>query len=105
VSGEGGVHPRWRPDGKELFYIASDGRLTAIPVVVDATGQSIETGVPIALFAPRLASGQGIVQPGQLARPLCAVAADGRFLVNEAAEDDAATTSVSVVLNWDAKRR
>ena len=26
VSDGGGVHSRWRPDGKELFYIAPNGR-------------------------------------------------------------------------------
>ena len=31
VSAGGGVMPRWRRDGKELFYIALDDRLTAVP--------------------------------------------------------------------------
>src|SRR6202035_3962647 len=29
VSTAGGVQPRWRRDGKEIFFISSDGRLTA----------------------------------------------------------------------------
>ena len=31
VSATGGAQVRWRRDGKELFYIALDGRLTAVP--------------------------------------------------------------------------
>ena len=32
VSVAGGYEPRWRPDGKELFYIAPDGRLMAVTI-------------------------------------------------------------------------
>src|SRR5258705_8645461 len=32
VSGGGGNYPRWRADGKELFYQALDGMLTAVAV-------------------------------------------------------------------------
>ena len=32
VSTEGGSQPRWRPDGKELFYVAADRTLMAVPV-------------------------------------------------------------------------
>ena len=32
VSSEGGVQPRWRRDGRELFYIAADGKLIAAEV-------------------------------------------------------------------------
>ena len=101
VSTGGGIHPRWSPGGKELFYVAPDGRLMAAPVIVGSSGQSIEAGTPVALFTPRLASGGAILSPGSLARPLYAVAADGRFLVNEAIED-AVATPLTVILNWDA---
>lgn len=36
VSAAGGTSPRWRPDGKELFYLAPDGRLTAAAVDLKA---------------------------------------------------------------------
>ena len=38
ISSEGGVQARWRRDGAELFYIASDNRLMAVPVRLDSTG-------------------------------------------------------------------
>jgi len=37
VSIEGGIYPRWRRDGKELFYIAPDNRLMAVPIVLNWT--------------------------------------------------------------------
>jgi eukaryotic-like serine/threonine-protein kinase len=47
VSRGGGTEPRWRGDGKEIFYIAPDGMLTAVPV----NGESIfATGTPAPLF-------------------------------------------------------
>jgi hypothetical protein len=50
VSRGGGTEPRWRGDGKELFYIAPNGMLTAVPV--DA--QSVfATGPPTPLFQIR----------------------------------------------------
>jgi Tol biopolymer transport system component len=36
ISTEGGVRPRWRRDGKELFYLATPDRLMAVDVVSDA---------------------------------------------------------------------
>ena len=35
ISTDGGVQPRLRADGKELFYIDADNRLMAIPVDVE----------------------------------------------------------------------
>jgi len=48
----GGTTPRWRRDGKELFYAASDGKLMAVDVHADA--QSFKPGVPHALFDAQL---------------------------------------------------
>jgi hypothetical protein len=50
VSRGGGTEPRWRGDGKEIFYIAPSGMLMAVPV----NGESIfATGTPAALFQIR----------------------------------------------------
>jgi Tol biopolymer transport system component len=47
VSRGGGREPRWRGDGKEIFYIAPSGILTAVPV----NGESIfATGTTLPLF-------------------------------------------------------
>ncbi|MBZ5599786.1 MAG: serine/threonine-protein kinase [Acidobacteriia bacterium] len=47
VSRGGGTEPRWRGDGKEIFYIGPHGTLTAVPVVADTT---FSTGAPTPLF-------------------------------------------------------
>jgi Tol biopolymer transport system component len=47
ISRGGGMQPRWRRDGKELFYFSLDGKLMA----VDATqGPTFKAGVPRLLF-------------------------------------------------------
>ena len=48
VSTQGGAQPQWRQDGKELFYLAPDGKLMAADVT--ATASSLTTGSPIPLF-------------------------------------------------------
>jgi dipeptidyl aminopeptidase/acylaminoacyl peptidase len=55
VSGSGGVQVRWRRDGKELFFLASDNQLMAIPIRLDAASGDIELGTAVALFPTRLA--------------------------------------------------
>ena len=47
VSRGGGTEPRWRGDGKEIFYIAPSGTLTAVPVNGETT---FATGTPAPLF-------------------------------------------------------
>lgn len=48
VSRGGGTEPRWRADGKEIFYIAPTGVLTAVSVT--STANSFSTGNPAPLF-------------------------------------------------------
>ncbi len=50
ISTDGGGQPRWRKDGKELFYRALDGRLMAVEM---KTGGKLESGVPQLLFTGR----------------------------------------------------
>jgi Tol biopolymer transport system component len=50
VSSAGGSEPRWRRDGKELFYLAPDGKLMAVAV---KEGPPFEAGVATALFQTR----------------------------------------------------
>lgn len=47
VSTAGGVRPRWRRVGKELFFVALDGKLMAVHV---KAGPTFEAGVPVVLF-------------------------------------------------------
>jgi serine/threonine protein kinase/Tol biopolymer transport system component len=50
VSRGGGTEPRWRGDGKEIFYIGPNGMLTAVSV--DASGDFV-TSTPAPLFQIR----------------------------------------------------
>jgi Tol biopolymer transport system component len=49
VSTEGGGQPKWRGDGKELFYVDPEGRLRA--VAVKASGDRLDLALPETLFA------------------------------------------------------
>src|SRR5262249_4262493 len=72
VSTGGGHYPRWRGDGRELFYQAADGKLMAAPA---PRGESFEVGVPVPLFEFRAGTLQGFTP--------YAVTGDGqRFLIN-----------------------
>jgi len=50
VSRGGGTEPRWRADGKEIFYLDPKGTLTAVPVNEEGT---FTTGIPTPLFSLR----------------------------------------------------
>ncbi|MBI3695088.1 MAG: PD40 domain-containing protein [Acidobacteria bacterium] len=92
VSNGGGSRPRWRRDGKELFYLTADRKLMAVEV--KAAGATFEYGQPRELFQTSAANlGNTDVYD---------VTADGkRFLVNTALEE-AAATPITVVENWAA---
>ena len=47
VSRGGGTEPRWRADGKEIFYIGPLGMLMAVPINSEDT---FSTGMPAPLF-------------------------------------------------------
>jgi serine/threonine protein kinase len=88
VSRGGGVEPRWRADGKELFYYGIDGTMMAAPV---KTGDVFEAGTPQPLFWVRA---RGYLRYD--------VTADGqRFLINTPSGEGA--SALSVVLNWTTK--
>ena len=101
VSAAGGVQPRWQRDGHELFYVAPDARLMAVPIRVVPDTRALEAGAPVALFPTGLASGVNIALAGFQARAQYAVAPDGRFLMNVTA-DEAVRSPITVVLNWTA---
>ena len=95
VSTGGGEQPRWRRDGKELFYLFLDNKMMAAPVT---TGTKFNSGTPVALFQanPREQVSLNDVFVYDV-RP------DGQeFLINTKVRQ-AETRPMSVVLNWDAR--
>jgi hypothetical protein len=97
VSSTGGTQIRWRRDGRELFYVAADGKLMSVPIRVGPNPEP-EIGTPAALFVPPLG---GAVQQGD-DRIQYMVGADGRrFLVATVSEE--AAPPITVILNWKPK--
>ena len=94
VSTAGGVAPRWRADGKELYFLAPDATMMAVPVT--AAGASFEAGTPVALFPTRIVDGGTVANN----RPQYAVARDGRFLINQPVAD-ATAAPITLILNWN----
>jgi eukaryotic-like serine/threonine-protein kinase len=94
ISTGGGDQPQWRRDGRELFFMAPDKKLMAVPIV---PGDSFAPGSPVALFATHVPSG---TLTGN--RNHYIVDRDGqRFLVNNLLDADT-TQPLTIVLNWSA---
>jgi Tol biopolymer transport system component len=97
ISKDGGAQVRWRRGGKELFYVALDDRLMAVPIRIAPNGQSLESGTPAPLFLTHLG---GAVQGAN--RQQYMPSSDGqRFLVNAVLA--APTTPITVLLNWKGR--
>ena len=94
VSTAGGAAPRWSPDGKELYFLAPDPTMMAVPVT--AAGTSFDAGTPVAMFPTRIVDGGTVAT----VRPQYAVARDGRFLINQALAD-ATAAPIALILNWN----
>ncbi len=93
VSRAGGHYPRWRSDGKELFYLSPDNRLMAASVTVNS--DRVEVGAVQPLFEMRAPEGLG------LPRDFYDVASDGqRFML--VVPDETTSTPLTLVTNWPA---
>jgi eukaryotic-like serine/threonine-protein kinase len=101
ISRDGGLQPRWRRDGKELFYLAPDGKMMAVPI--QETSNAIEAGLAKPLFDTKL---KPSTQAGLGPRSDYAVTPDGqRFLIIvPASAQNAADPAdpIHVILNWPA---
>lgn len=97
ISTAGAMQPEWRRDGKELFYIAADGKLMAVAVTRDDL--AFDSAMPNPLFDIDVPEAIP-PYPGHYA-----VAADGqRFLVNTAIDPER-PLALTVVTNWTAGLR
>ena len=91
VSSAGGMQPRWRRDGRELYYLSLDGVVMAAGLGSGSDGGL--TGPPRPLFQTQLSPSPNV--------PQYDVAADGsRFLVLEPARSGG--EPVTYLLNWAA---
>jgi hypothetical protein len=89
------MQPRWRRDGKELFYMSRDRKLIAVDVM---SGPELEFGTPHELFQTRLSRGGSTTA---LVLRYDATRDGNRFLINSEPESAQTTsTPITVVLNW-----
>ena len=92
VSRGGGQEPRWRRDGKELFYLSADGKMMAVTV---KTHSNFEAEPPISIFQTHMR--QPIYSMDAFSYD---VTHDGqRFLINTKM-DEPNPAPLSVILNW-----
>jgi len=95
VSDGGGHSPRWRADGKELFYVAADGTVTSVAIQENP----MRIGAVTPLFRLPRSFGRGNAT-GRRGPAPWDVAPDGqRFLIAATLETDA-VSEFTVALNW-----
>jgi eukaryotic-like serine/threonine-protein kinase len=93
VSVNGGSLPRWRADGKELFFQSTDQSILAVPI---HAGETFQAGAPVTLFRIPLVTGQYILRAWT-------PTADGqRFYVLTPAQGVQAP-QITIVTNWAAE--
>ncbi len=92
VSSGGGQEPRWRQDGKELFYVSADGKMMAVTVT---PGPSFKAGSPVLLFQTHRrqpVSSQDVFSYD--------VSGDGQRFLILTKVDEANAAPLSILLNW-----
>jgi serine/threonine protein kinase len=94
VSAGGGHSPRWRADGKELYYLSPDLKLMAAKVI--AQEETIQAMTPESLFQTHVNQATNKQQYD--------VARDGRFLVLTDLPDTS-TEPIHLLLNWQPAAR
>jgi len=92
VSSGGGQEPRWRQDGKELFYLSAEGKMMAVPVKM---GVSFETGPAVALFQTHRR--QPVSLPDVFSYD---VSGDGQRFLILTKVDEGNVAPLAITLNW-----
>jgi serine/threonine protein kinase/Tol biopolymer transport system component len=104
ISTASGEFPRWKGDGKELFYVAPDGKMMAVAVKAAISGPKpvFEPGTPEPLFDSHITGSTNAVFQYDYD-----VTADGkRFLVSTTGSAASASAPpLTVVVNWSAGLR
>ena len=89
VSVDGGREPHWRGDGRELFYLSTQGAVMAVPLPRPGEFTDLK---PTRLFQ--------IVLHQQSEGPLFAVTRDGQRFLAITGREGQASGFVDVILNW-----
>ncbi len=89
VSTNGGREPKWRSDGKEIYFLEGSRIMAAS---IGMRGAALEIGVPHALFELRF-GGRGAARH-------YAASPDGKLFFAHTASESAQDQPVTVLLNW-----
>jgi hypothetical protein len=92
VSLEGGIAPRWRSDGKELYYLTPEYR-KIMAATVHATEKDLEFDKPVELISAAM--------PSNNVYPYDVAPGGQRFLIEEVTTKQR-PAPLTIVLNWDA---
>jgi eukaryotic-like serine/threonine-protein kinase len=92
VSSAGGQEPRWRQDGKELFYVSSEGKIMSVAV---KTGASFEAASPVALYQTHRRQPVSALDVFSYD-----VTADGQRFLIATRVDEANAAPLVITLNW-----
>jgi serine/threonine protein kinase/Tol biopolymer transport system component len=93
ISASGGVEPKWHPNGRELFFLALDGKLMSVAI----NGPPFSAGRVMELFQTPLSANRS--SPSRDRR--YDVAPDGRILIVTPGEKRT-FAPFSIVVNWTA---
>jgi Tol biopolymer transport system component len=94
VSNQGGSRPKWRADGKELFYVGPNAS-HILAAGVRVAGASFQSDTPRELFPISPV-------PDNLASPFDVTADGQRFLVVQQSAGAQVAAPLTVVTNWQA---
>ena len=94
ISAGSGMEPQWRKDGTELFYIAEDRTLMAVPVkLAGSTSEPLQVGQPKPLFPVPLLDTFIVGRSYEVSN-------DGQRILMPALASGATAPPLTVVLNW-----
>ena len=97
ISNGGGGQPQWRRDGKELFYLTSDGTLMAVNVVAGDAALRIARAQPLFRTTLNRALSDD--------RNIYTAAADGQRFLISSPDIGAEPERITVLANWTAALR
>ena len=99
VSAHGGAQPRWRRDGRELFFVGPVQELMS--VAVDVRTNPPRLSAPQMLFRARIAPSTGVLTIANYDVDPSA----NRFLINEPAEVENVHQQMTVLVGWSPAAR
>jgi len=92
ISNAGGNAPRWRADGREIFYIADDGQVMSVSVPVPSAG-TFKAGTPIPLFQTSEAASTNLFQD---------VTPDGQRILLSVPTSSVTSIGFHAIFGWKA---